>query len=358
MSRLTDIRNGTANIDFVGPRRRWFTVSMVLIVVSLLSLSFRQGPGDLGLNLSIDFVGGSAVSVENEAQISVGDLTDALAPLGLAELRVEELGEGTSFRIRTEALDDAERDQLLDAIATAAGVDEQDLDFRSVGPTFGAQIASRALLALGVFLGVVMLFIAWRFEWRMALGAIAALFHDLIITAGVYSLVGFEVTPSTVVAVLTILGYSLYDTVVVYDKIKEIEDLETNMDYTGVVNKAMNLVLVRSIFTSLTSLFPVGSILIVGSLLLGAGTLTDFALALFVGIAAGTYSSIFIASPIVAAMHLRAPEPPPSKPKPPTSGDVGGPGSGAVRSVAGGSFDSRRPISNAGAPRPPKKKRR
>ena len=161
------------------------------------------------------------------------------------------------------------------------------------------------------------------------------------------------------VAVLTILGYSLYDSVVVYDKIKEIESGEPRLDYGEVVNRAMNLVLMRSIFTSLTSLSPVGSVLIVGSLLLGAGTLTDFALALFVGIAAGTYSSIFIASPLVAALHMRVPKADTEPPKRSTKAkEVSEESAAAPRSVAGGSFDSRRPISSKGAPRPPKKTRR
>ncbi len=359
MSSFTELRNGTAGIDFVGPRRRWFTISAVIIAISFLSLGFRQGPGSLGLNLSIDFVGGSSIQVENTAGLSIAELRTAMDPLGLTAVRIEELGGGQTFRIRTETLDEDRRANVIATISEAVGISPDNIDYRSVGPTFGAQIANRALLALGVFVGVVTLFIAWRFEWRMAFGAIAALFHDLIITAGIYSLSGFEVTPSTVVAVLTILGYSLYDTVVVFDKIKEIEVEESRLDYESVVNRAMNLVLMRSIFTSLTSLIPVGTVLIVGSFLLGAGTLTDFALALFVGIAAGTYSSIFIASPLVAAMHLRVPKvhDKPTKPSRPIKEEPEPP-KAAPRSVAGGSFDSRRPISNAGTPRPPKKKRR
>lgn len=359
MSKFTELRNGTADIDFVGPRRRWFTISAVIIAISVLSLGLRQGPGELGLNLSIDFIGGSSIQVENMAGLSISELRSKMEPLGLTAVRIEELGDGHTFRIRTETLSEDLRSEVVSTISDAVGISSDAIDYRSVGPTFGAQIASRALLALAVFVGVVTLFIAWRFEWRMAIGGIAALFHDLIITAGLYSLSGFEVTPSTVVAVLTILGYSLYDTVVVYDKIKEIETEEPRLEYGEVVNRAMNLVLMRSIFTSLTSLIPVGSVLIVGSLLLGAGTLTDFALALFVGIAAGTYSSIFIASPLVAALHMRVPRADSEQPKRPTKAKEG-PESEAEtpRSVAGGSFDSRRPISSSGAPRPPKKKRR
>jgi preprotein translocase subunit SecF len=168
-------------------------------------------------------------------------------------------------------------------------------------------VARRALLALGVFLGAVIIFISWRLELKMALAGLAALFHDLIITIGVYALTGFPVTSATVVAVLVVLGYSLYDTVVVFDKVEELVGLEEEKSYTEIVNRSMNAVLARSMATSLTSLLPVGSILFVGSFLLGAPTLRDFALALFVGIAAGTYSSILIAAPLLATWKEKEP---------------------------------------------------
>ena len=194
-------------------------------------------------------------------------------------------------------------------MAEVAGVEVADVSSQEVGPTFGREVAESALRALIIFLIVVTIFISIRFEWRMAAAAMAALFHDLLLTAGVYAVTGFEVTPATVVAILTILGYSLYDTVVVFDKIEEHIELEHEKStITGIVNTSMNQVLMRSVNTSLTSLLPVGSLLFVGSFLLGAATLREFALALFVGIAAGTYSSIFFASPLLAIWKEREEE--------------------------------------------------
>jgi preprotein translocase subunit SecF len=208
--------------------------------------------------------------------------------------------------VQTKALDSAEQDELVAAVAAAAGVAVDDTNVDAVGPTFGAEITRRAVEALLIFLLVVALFITWRFEWKMALAGLAALFHDLMITAGIYSVVGFEVTPATVIAVLTILGYSLYDTVVVFDKIGEnVRDLSTRNTFTEIANLSMNQVLMRSINTSLTTLLPIGSLLLVGSYLLGASTLREFALALFIGVAAGTYSSIFVATPLLTMWKER-----------------------------------------------------
>jgi preprotein translocase subunit SecF len=237
------------------------------------------------------------------------------------------------IRVESEIIDDlAERERVVAAVAAIAGVDPASASVTAVGPAFGQEITESAIRALVIFLIVVALFIAWRFEWKMALAGLAALFHDLILTAGVYSLTGFEVTPSTVIAILTILGYSLYDTVVVFDKIVEtVEISQGRRSLAQIINDSMNTVLMRSLNTSLTSLLPVGSLLFVGSLLLGATTLREFALALFVGVAAGTYSSIFVASPLLATWKANEPEwaeietapapkpdhaPPPKKPKP------------------------------------------
>lgn len=302
MSKLSTLYRGETDIDFVGQSRRWFIVSASVLVICVLSLLVR------GFNVSIDFTGGTAIESPNPAAASLGEIRDALAP-HVDQARVQLVDEGAAVRVQTEAVElETEREMVLDLLAVTGAVIE-DTDVESVGPTFGRQIAQRAVQALLVFLGVVVLFISFRFEWKMAVGAITALVHDLLITAGAYSVVGFEVTPATVVAILTILGYSLYDTVVVYDKIKEnvTEDQHRNT-YSDLVNVSMNQVLMRSINTSLTSLLPVGSLLFIGSLLLGAGTLREFALALFVGIAAGTYSSIFIAAPVLALWKEREDE--------------------------------------------------
>ena len=301
MSTLGRLYRGETSVGFVGQSRRWFIVSGVALFICLLSLGVR------GLNLSLDFTGGTSIRLPNPAQAEVPEIRSAMGPEGTAA-RIQLVGDDSSVLIQTEAVDlDTERRMVLDLVEVT-GTEIELTDVQSVGPTFGRQIAGRAIQALLVFLGVVV-FISIRFEWKMAMGAIAALVHDLILTAGAYSLLGFPVTPATVVAVLTILGYSLYDTVVVYDKIKEnVESDRDRRPYTYLVDRSMNQVLMRSINTSLTSLFPVGALLFIGSLLLGAGTLRDFSLALFVGIGAGTYSSIFVAAPLLALWKEREDE--------------------------------------------------
>jgi preprotein translocase subunit SecF len=303
VSTLSRLYNADTHIDFVGHRKRWFTFSAVILVISVISLLTR------GLDLSLDFEGGTVVEVPNAVDASTSDVRDALSDIGLAGAKVQ-LTEGTDgarIRVQTEVLEPAAQDELIVTVTSVGGVEVDEASFESVGPTFGEQITQSAIRALVIFLAVIALFISWRFEWKMAAAGLLALFHDLIITAGIYSVTGFEVTPATVIAILTILGYSLYDTVVVFDKIlEEIEEYGDEMEIGSIVNLAMNSVLMRSINTSLTSLLPVGSLLFVGSFLLGAATLREFALALFVGIAAGTYSSIFIAAPLVAVW--KAPE--------------------------------------------------
>lgn len=302
MSFLGRLNRGETNIDFVGNRRRWFTISAVLLVVSLAALGIRQ------LNLGIEFVGGLGVQAPNPATAGVGEIRSALADVGIDDATIQFLDDGDSVRITTRELDSAAEDAAINALATVTGSQRSEISIDAVGPSFGALVARRALLALGVFLGAVILFITWRLEFKMAAAGLTALLHDLIITVGVYALTGFPVTPATVVAVLVVLGYSLYDTVVVFDKVSELVAEEEKDSYSAIVNNAMNSVLARSLATSLTSLLPIGSILFVGSFVLGAPTLRDFALALFVGIAAGTYSSIFVAAPVLATWKEREPE--------------------------------------------------
>lgn len=302
---------GETEYDFVGKRALWFRFSAVLLIIGLLSFAVR------GFNLSLDFVGGTSVQAPNPSGLSIAELRSGLGERGFDEIRIEELDDGDLMRVRSEEISESDELRLVDSVVDILGTTAENADVSTVGPTFGAQIARRALLALGVFLAVVVVFISWRFELNMAIGAIAALLHDLVITFGVYALFAFEVTPATVVAVLTILGYSLYDTVVIYDKIDENELLgsmgaksKKRPEFSATVNKSMNQVLMRSLATSLTSLVPVGSLLVVGGWLLGATSLKDFALALFVGIAAGTYSSIFIAAPLLAVLRERRPKTP------------------------------------------------
>lgn len=302
MNVLTRVYRGETKFDFVDASRRTLMVSVVLIAASFLVILVKP------FNLSIDFTGGVIVSAENSAQASVEEIRADLRSIGYADARVQTTGDGFVI-VQTEALDPDEMDILVTEVAEVSGSDANEVNVSAVGPTFGAEVTRKAIEALVVFLIVIALFITWRFEWKMAVAALAAVFHDLIITAGLYALVGFLVTPSTIIAVLTILGYSLYDTVVVFGKIDEnVDELQDRSTITGIVNLSMNQVLMRSINTSLTSLIPVGALLMVSFLALGAETLKEFALALFIGIAVGTYSSIFVAAPILARWKESDPE--------------------------------------------------
>jgi preprotein translocase subunit SecF len=304
VSVLNRLYRGETTYDFVQHRRTYAIVSGILLTISVLSLLV------FGLKGSIDFTGGTLVDTANTSGRSVGDYRNALTAIGQGGARVQLTGENQDrVLISTGALDNEDQDRLVEVVAETAGVVTDDVNLDAVGPTFGGEITRRAIEALVIFLIVVSLFITWRFEWKMAGGALAALFHDLLITAGIYSLARFEVTPATVIAILTILGYSLYDTVVVFDKITEnVHELGNRHTFTEIANLSTNQVLMRSVNTSLTSLLPVGSLLFVGSYLLGAATLREFALALFIGIAVGTYSSIFVATPLLALWKEQEPE--------------------------------------------------
>jgi len=302
MTLLSRMYRGETKFDFVGMSKRTLIVSLVLVSASVLMMFVRP------FNLSIDFTGGVIVTVENTGDASVEEIRAELRAVGQADARVQTTGDGFVI-VQTEALDPSEMDILVTTVADAAGADNADVNVSAVGPTFGAEVTRKAIEALVVFLIVISLFITWRFEWKMAVSALAAVFHDLIITGGLYALIGFLVTPSTIIAVLTILGYSLYDTVVVFTKVNEnVHELHDRSTISGIVNLSLNQVLMRSVNTSLTSLLPVGSLLLVGFLALGAETLKEFALALFIGIAVGTYSSIFVAAPLLARWKESEPE--------------------------------------------------
>lgn len=301
MSWLGRLNRGEFGIDFVGLRKRWFTISGIALLVSVAGLAL------FNLNLGIEFVGGLGIQTPNPAAADIGEVRTAFEEVGISDATVQFLDDGADVRATTRELDEATERAAVDAIANVTGAERSEISIEAVGPSFGALVARRALIALAVFLGAVVLFISWRLEFKMAAAGLVALFHDLVITIGVYAITGFQVTPATVVAILVVLGYSLYDTVVVFDKVEELVTLEEDRTFTQIVNASMNSVLARSLATSLTSLLPVGSILFVGALLLGAPTLRDFALALFVGIAVGTYSSIFVAAPILAFWKEKEP---------------------------------------------------
>jgi preprotein translocase subunit SecF len=296
MSFLKRLSRGETNFDFVGRRRLWFQISAILILISLGFVGFR------GLNLGIEFRGGTTINSPNGAGATIEELRLLTDEAGVEGAVIQLVNDGQAVRLQTPALEpDVER-ELIDDVAAVTGTERGEISIDSIGPSFGALILRQSLVALIVFLVAVALFMSWRLEWKMAGSGLAALVHDLIITVGIYSITWFEVTPATVIALLTILGYSLYDTVVVFDKVSELADeAGPKEDYGDIVNRAMNLVLGRSLNTSLSSLLPVGSILFVGSLAFGASSLRDFALALFVGLAASTYSSIFVAAPLLAA---------------------------------------------------------
>ncbi len=310
LSRLgNDLYDGDVSIDFVGRKWLWYTVSGIIIVLAAAGLYFK------GLDFGIEFKGGVeynvAVPAGEVTQANVDKISSAVADTGIDAASSPIVNtSGETIRVQTEALSSDQSDQVTEAIATAVNVDAQDdISATEVGASWGEQVAKRALTGLIVFLVLVVLFI-WAYfrQWKMSVAAIVALAHDIVITIGVYALSGFEVTPATVTGLLTILGFSLYDTVVVFDKVREnTKNLrQSRRTYAELANLAVNQTLVRSINTSIVALLPVGAILYVSIVTLGSGALKDLALALFVGMAAGAYSSIFIATPL--AVQLKSSE--------------------------------------------------
>ncbi len=304
MSLLDDLFAGQSTIDF---RPRWrisLRVAFALITISLLLLLVR------GLNLSIDFQGGGVWEVPVADDVTVADARSAVTAIDDARIQLVGTSSGNQIRFQsgTEALERS--DEIVTQMAELGGVDRDAVGVSEIGPTWGDQITSQALRALALFFVVVALYLAWRLEWRMALGALAAVVHDLLITSGVYALFGFEVSPATVIALLTILGYSLYDTVVVFDKVLDNERsiIAERLSIEELVSQSMNQVLMRSINTTITTVLPVLSMLLIGGVLLGGAGIRDFALALFIGLLLGTYSSIFVAAPILVWLKEREPE--------------------------------------------------
>jgi len=294
---------GETSVDFIGRRRRWYSISALFILASIAALSLQ------GLHLGIEFKGGSSFTV-SKANASIEDARAAVGTVGIpGEIIVQNIGTN-KVRVQTAALDTAQNNAVQDALAAKFSVATENIDTQIVGPSWGKEITRKALYGLIGFLICVMLYLAMAFEPKMAVAAIVAVVHDVFITVGIYALVGFDVTPATVIGFLTILGYSLYDTVVVFDKIRENTRTITassKSTYSQAVNLAVNQTLVRSFNTSLIALLPVASILFVGAGLLGAGTLKDLSLALFIGLAVGTYSSVFIAPPVLAQLREKEP---------------------------------------------------
>ena len=307
MSKLSGLggrlHSGETSIDFIGKRRRWYALSGLLVIASIIALSLQ------GLHLGIEFKGGASYTV-TKAGSTVAQANSALAAAGITGENIVQLVGNDKVRIQTGTLATEKSNALEDSLASTFGVSIDSIDTQIVGPSWGKEITRKALYGLIGFIAVVMLYLAMAFEPKMAIAAIVAVIHDVFITVGIYALVGFDVTPATVIGFLTILGYSLYDTVVVFDKVRENTQSITatsKMTYSQAANLAVNQTLVRSANTSIMALLPVGSILFVGAGLLGAGTLKDLSLALFIGLATGAYSSIFIATPLLAVMREREP---------------------------------------------------
>ncbi|MDQ3158454.1 MAG: protein translocase subunit SecF [Actinomycetota bacterium] len=292
---------GRVSFDFVGRRKLWYSISVLIVALAATGFVVR------GFNMGIEFKGGVefTAKVQTANSDTVDSMTQAVLNAGVPEAGDPQVTTSGSdaLRIQTKALTQDQATKIETEL-TKAGANEVSQNL--IGPTWGKQVASKALTGLLVFIVLVVLFI-WAYfrEWRMSAAAIVALAHDLIITVGVYAWSGFEITPATVTGLLTILGYSLYDTVVVFDKVRENTRnfLKTSTrTYSESANLAINQTLVRSINTSITALLPVGALLVVGIAVLGTGPLKDLALALFVGMAAGTYSSIFVATPLAAQL--------------------------------------------------------
>jgi len=308
-SRLgNDLYTGKKSIDFVGRRRLWYAISGLIVLAAVLGLYFK------GLNMGIEFVGGAQYKVTitdgTVGQDDADKVREAVAGTGIdgATSPVVTTSGANSLIVQTKQLTTDDSQKVVDTILTTMDATPDEMSQEEIGASWGRDVAKRSLTGLVVFLVLVVLFI-WAYfrEWKMSVAAIVALAHDVVITIGIYALVGWEVTPATVTGLLTILGFSLYDTVVVFDKVREnTKNLRaTRQTYAEAANLAVNQTLVRSINTSIVALIPVGAILYVGAVQLGAGSLKDLALALFVGMAAGAYSSIFIATPLLADMKSR-----------------------------------------------------
>ncbi|MDX6353701.1 MAG: preprotein translocase subunit SecF [Streptomyces sp.] len=298
------LHRGEISYDFVGKRMIWYGLSILITITAVVGLAVN------GLEEGIEFSGG-VVMTTPKTSLSASEVQDKIAgDTGGHSATVQKLGSG-GVRIQVASLSTDASNKVQQQVADDLGMAKNKIDAEIVGPSWGQDISNKAIKGLIIFLVLVVIYLAIAFEWRMALAALIALLHDLTITVGVYAIVGFEVTPGTVIGLLTILGYSLYDTVVVFDGLKEAsKDItkQSRSTYSDVANRSLNGTLVRSINTTVVALLPVAALLFIGGGILGAGTLNDIALALFVGLSAGAYSSIFIATPLVADFKEREPQ--------------------------------------------------
>src|SRR3989440_2790621 len=295
---------GEVSFDFVGRKRLWYAISGLILVISIVAVVVR------GLSFSVDFKGG-AVFTFPSTSTTLSQVQNAVETGGVSGAIVQQThGQQNGWQIQTKSLTGAQTVALEKTLSGKLGVNSDNISVTTVGPSWGSQISGKALEALIAFLIVIVIYLSIAFELRMAIAAFIALRHDLVIATGIYALAGFQVSPATVIGLLTILGYSLYDTVVVFDKVREnTAGLlgSARATYSQAANQALNQTLVRSINTSVIALLPVAAILFIGAGLLGAGELKDLALVLFVGMLSGTYSSICIATPVLADLKEREP---------------------------------------------------
>ncbi len=303
---LKDLYHENTNYDFLHRRWRWILISSALILVSLAGFVLRDG-----LNLGLDFTGGTSwqLTAAKGKTVSTGDIRSVLDAQRVKDPKIVVLG-GSGLRVEASTVSLGTEAKITAALAKYAGVNNRAVSVSEVGPSWGDKVSRQALYALGLFFVAIALYLSLRFEFKMAVAAIVAVIHDIAITVGVYAVTGIEVTPATVIAFLTILGFSLYDTVVVFDKIKENTPQLTTvkgLTYTAMANRSLNEVLMRSLNTSFVALLPVASLLVVGVGLEGALALREFGLALFIGLLIGAYSSIFVATPILAWWKEREP---------------------------------------------------
>ncbi len=305
---LGRLYRGETTVDYYSKRKPAFVVSAVFMLATVVALILG------GLNLGIDFRGGVAWESPVTATLNADSVRDVLEANGIetsnAKIQTLQSADGERVRVQVGDQSDEVRAAVQTAIAEQASIEVQEVSVAAVSSSWGRSITVKAIRALLVFFVLVSLYIAWRFEWKMAVAAIAAMAHDVLVSVGIYAIFRFEVTPATVVAFLTILGYSLYDTVVVFDKVRENIDrfATSKMSMGNIVNVSSNQVLARSLNTTLSSALPVLSLLVVGSFILGATNLQEFAIALLVGMLTGTYSSIFIATPLLAVFKNREPK--------------------------------------------------
>jgi preprotein translocase subunit SecF len=301
-----DLYSGRVSIDVVGRRKLWYGIAIVLVIIAIVAPVARGG-----FNFGIEFRGGSEFRIDGVGDTSQQVARDAVQSVDPETQPIVTSVGVDSVRIQTEQLDDVTTEEIRIALANAYGLPSGSVTSSFIGANWGADVTSKAINGLIVFLILVSVLMAFYFRtFKMSIAALAALAHDVVITAGIYALTGFEVTPAAVIGLLTILGYSLYDTVVVFDKVRENTlgvEFSEDTTFASQVNLAVNQTLVRSINTSVVAILPVAAILFIGAFVLGVGTLRDIALALFIGMIVGTYSSIFIASPVY--VHLRENEP-------------------------------------------------